>query len=42
MLKHEKKNYLLDNSKYIFQYFEEKQKEAGKEGKPQYILGKEE
>jgi len=26
MLKHEKKRYLLDNSKYIFQYFEEKQK----------------
>jgi len=26
MLKHEKKKYLLDNSKYIFQYFEEKQK----------------
>ena len=26
MLKYEKKKYLLDNSKYIFQYFEEKQK----------------
>jgi len=26
MLKREKKKYLLDNSKYIFQYFEEKQK----------------